>query len=105
MSMNKSSSEDNGDRVIPLRSNRTSRPPAPAPADDDLRRFEQEGAESPEAYRHRMKVNLAALAFVLVLIGAAVWMADAMFTMRKNQDCVLTGRRTCATVDYIPQAR
>jgi len=109
--MNKSSSNNQDGRVIPLRGNRAPRPTAPSPAqspvqaDDDLRRFEQQGAESSDAYRHRMKVNLAAFAFVLVLIGAAIWLADAMFTMRKNQDCVLTGRRTCANVDYTPQAR
>jgi hypothetical protein len=107
MSMNKSSSGHDDDRVVPLRRSQAPHPPAPspAPADDDLRRFEQEDAESAEAYRHRMKVNLAAFAFVLVLIGAAFWMADAIFTMRKNQDCVLTGRRSCAPVDYTPQAR
>jgi hypothetical protein len=105
MSMNKSSSEHDDHRVVPLRRNAVERPPTPAPADDDLRRYEQNVEESPEAYRHRMKINLAAFAFVLVLVGAAVWMADAIFTMRKNQDCVLTGRRGCATVDYTPQQR
>jgi hypothetical protein len=105
MPMSQSSSKQDGGRVIPLRGSQRPHPPAPVPADDDLRQFEQQGAESPEAYRHRMKVNLAAFAFIAILIGAAIWMADAMLTMRKNQDCVLTGRQSCAAVDYTPQAR
>ena len=50
-------------------------------------------------YRHRMMVNLAALAFIIVLAIAGVWLAMQIIQMRKNQDCILSGRRNCAPID------
>jgi hypothetical protein len=46
-----------------------------------------------------MIVNTAVFVFVVGLIGAALWLADTMATMRKNQDCVLSGRRGCTPVE------
>jgi hypothetical protein len=46
-----------------------------------------------------MIVNVAAFAVVAALIGAGLWLADTMATMRKNQDCVLSGRRGCTPVE------
>jgi hypothetical protein len=77
--------------------------PAPAPEDKDLRAFEKSG--EPDDYRHRMMANLAGFAVVLVLIGAGLWLADTMASMRKNQDCVLSGRRGCTPVDVTVQPR
>jgi hypothetical protein len=51
-----------------------------------------------------MIVNTAAFLFVLALIGAGFWLADTMATMRKNQDCVLSGRRGCTPVE-VPKDR
>jgi len=56
-------------------------------------------SEGPDDYRHRMIVNVAAFAFVIGLIGAGLWLADTMAQMRKNQDCVLSGRRGCTPVE------
>jgi hypothetical protein len=56
--------------------------------------------EAPEDYRHRMVVNAAALLFVVALIGVAIWLADSISDMRRNQDCVLSGRRGCTPVEY-----
>jgi len=56
-------------------------------------------SEGPDDYRHRMIVNVAAFAFVIGLIGAGLWLADTMALMRKNQDCVLSGRRGCTPVE------
>ena len=46
-----------------------------------------------------MVVNLAALAFTIVLALAGVWLALQIADMRKNQDCLLSGRRNCAPID------
>ena len=46
-----------------------------------------------------MMVNAVAFVFVIALIGAGLWLADTMAQMRRNQDCVLTGRRGCTPVD------
>ena len=47
-----------------------------------------------------MAVNAAAGLFVLVLIGVALWLANSIADMRRNQDCVLSGRRGCTPVEY-----
>jgi hypothetical protein len=47
-----------------------------------------------------MTVNIAAFAVVLALIGVGIWLADTMAQMRKNQDCVLSGRRGCTPVEF-----
>jgi hypothetical protein len=55
--------------------------------------------ENPDDYRHRMVVNVVAFVFVIGLIAAGLWLADTMAAMRKNQDCVLSGRRGCTPVE------
>lgn len=67
------------------------------PRDDDLARFER-GSETDD-YRQRMITNVIAFVFIVALIGAGLWLADTMASMRKNQDCVLSGRRNCAPVE------
>ncbi len=90
------SSEDDS-RVVNFRS-RTPvvRPPA-APPVEDLAKYER--GEGPDDYRHRMIVNVAAFLAVVALIGVGIWLADTMAAMRKNQDCVLSGRRGCSPVE------
>lgn len=94
-----SSSSDNEPRVVKF-SGGGARAPTPAAVPspvDDLAKFER--GEGTDDYRHRMTVNIAAFVFVLALIGAGLWLADTMAQMRKNQDCVLSGRRGCAPVE------
>jgi hypothetical protein len=64
----------------------------------DLGRYEG-GAADDDDYRHRMLVNLAALAFTIMLATAGAWLAVTIADMRKNQDCVLSGRRNCTPID------
>lgn len=72
---------------------------APAgPPVADLGKYERAGER--DDYRHRMMVNAVAFAFVLVLIGAGYWLADALARMQRNQDCVLSGRRGCTPVEF-----
>ena len=56
-------------------------------------------------YRQRMINNVLALVFCVLLVGAGVWLADRIAEMRKNQDCVLSGRRNCANVNVPPANR
>ena len=74
-------------------------PPISAPV-EDLSKYQR--SESPDDYRHRMTVNALGFLFVIVLIGAGLWLADTMARMRKNEDCMLSGRRSCAPVEYLP---
>lgn len=77
----------------PLRSAHGSSPPVV----EDLTKYERDGAA--DDYRHRMIVNAIAFVFVIGLIAAGLWLADTMAAMRKNQDCVLSGRRGCTPVE------
>jgi hypothetical protein len=74
-----------------------------SPPVEDLQQFER--TDEPDDYRHRMLTNVAAAAFTLLLMFAGLWLADALSAMRKNQDCVLSGRRGCTPVDAPVQPR
>jgi len=104
MTSDESSSSDGERRVVRFRRNpAAARGPVTGPAPvDDLAKY-QRGAEADD-YRHRMMVNVAAFVFVIALIGAGLWLADTMAQMRRNQDCVLSGRRGCTPVE-VPKGR
>jgi hypothetical protein len=80
------------------------RKPPPRPEPDKLSAYGR-SPEPPEEYRQRMLVNGAVFLVVLALIGAALWLADSMATMRRNQDCVLSGRIGCTPVEAPPGQR
>jgi hypothetical protein len=94
---NSSSSAKDGPRVVNFRRNNAGTRPPPAAPVADLAKYEQ--GESSDDYRHRMIVNVTVFVFVVGLIGAGIWLADTMAAMRKNQDCVLSGRRGCTPVE------
>ena len=92
-------SSDEEPRVVNFRRgpNGTRQPVVSPPPVADLAKYERDGG--PDDYRHRMIVNVVAFLFVIALIGAGLWLADTMAKMRKNQDCVLSGRRGCTPVE------
>ena len=63
---------------------------------------EKYAVAEPDNYRQRMINNGLAFAFVLLLVAVGVWLADTIAEMRRNQDCVLSGRRNCAQVNVPP---
>jgi hypothetical protein len=108
-SATRSSGADDEHRVVPFRPRKTARvghspnrPPRPddAPASPvrDLAQYESENGHE-DNYRHRMMVNVAALLVTAGLALAGVWLALQIADMRKNQDCVLSGRRNCMPID------
>ena len=72
------------------------------PAARDLSRYERLRGESDD-FRHRMLANVAALAFTVALTAIGIWLAMSIADLRKNQDCVLMGRRDCARISAIPR--
>ena len=64
---------------------------------DDLSHY-QRSRDEPDDFRHRMLANTAALAFTVALTGIGIWLAMSIADLRKNQDCVLMGRRDCAHI-------
>jgi hypothetical protein len=99
MTSDGSSPSDDEDRVVSFRRGPAGKrtPAAGPPPVEDLAKYERD--EGPDDYRHRMIVNVAAFVFVIALIGAGLWLADTMAKMRRNQDCVLSGRRGCTPVE------
>ena len=70
---------------------------------EDLGKYE--GNDAPDDFRHRMLMNIAVLVATIMLVAAGVWIANSMAQMRKNQDCVLTGRPGCTPVEAPVQPR
>jgi hypothetical protein len=54
--------------------------------------------EHPVSERDRTLTHLAILAVIVVLIGAGVWMANAILEVRRIQDCAMAGRRNCERI-------
>jgi hypothetical protein len=102
--------QDRG-RVLPFRRRGGTRPfrwsrrgsdaEIDVPLVDDLSKYEQTDVE--DDYRHRMVVNLLALAFTTMLVLAGVWLAGQIAEIRKNQDCVLSGQRNCNPIEVPAQ--
>jgi hypothetical protein len=108
MTPDRSRASDDDRRVVPFRPRHASargggwrwplRSPRPsAPPVEGLAKYE--GGEPDDDYRHRMAVNLAALVVTVLLMLAGIWLVMQLAELRKNQDCVLTGRRNCAPIE------
>jgi hypothetical protein len=103
----KSTHSENDARVVRFRRRAGGvSPPIARPGGgaDDLSPYAR-SPEDPAEYRRRQAVNAAVFLFVVLLIGAAIWLADTLADMRRNQDCVLSGRRGCTPVEYDRTAR
>jgi hypothetical protein len=108
-------SDDEEHRVLKFRPRTLAHPPGqradplhPAHQDDakaepnDLSRYERDRDE-PDDFRHRMLANLAAFAFTVALIAIGIWLAMSIADLRRTQDCVLMGRRDCASISTLPR--
>ena len=89
--INHGSSPGGEHRVLQFRRGR--RPQPAMPQGDDLAKYTQ--TAGPDDYWHRMLVNAAAFVFVAALVAAGLWLASAMADLRRNEDCVLSGRLNC----------
>jgi hypothetical protein len=93
--------EEEKGRILPFRRPGAQRPVVPPPPPvEDVGKYAV--SEEPDNYRQRMINNGLALAFCLVLVVIGVWLATSIAEMRRNQDCVLSGRRNCANVIVPP---
>lgn len=93
--------ENERGQVLPFRRRGPSRPQAERPGVDKspvegVGKYAQN--QEPDNYRQRMINNGLAFGFCVLLVVIGVWLATTIAEMRKNQDCVLSGRRNCANV-------
>jgi hypothetical protein len=86
-------------QVLPFRRRGTAVRHRHGPPVEGLGKYEG-GGEVEDNYRHRMMVNVAAFLVTVVLSIAGGWLAIQIADMRKNQDCVLSGRRNCTPIDF-----
>ncbi|MTW15415.1 hypothetical protein GJ689_04240 [Rhodoplanes serenus] len=70
-------------------------PPVP-----DLGRYGH--GDEPDDERRRLVANLLAAMLLAALTAAGLWIASTMADLRKDQDCVLSGRRNCAGLPAAP---
>ena len=100
VAVNRTTPRETEGRVLPFRPRGAlfARPVPRPPAVPDLEKYER-APDEPDDFRHRMLMNGLGLAITVALVGAGIWIADVMAQMRKDQDCVLTGRSGCTHVD------
>jgi hypothetical protein len=93
---------DDRGRILPFQRRGQTRPHVPSAGVpvEDVGKYAR--SDEPDNYRQRMINNGLALAFCLVLITIGVWLANTIAEMRRNQDCVLSGRRNCAQLNVPP---
>ena len=97
---------DPGNRVVRFRPRGSQQPVQQPPSPvEDLAKYERSATEGDDDYRHRMLMNGIAALAVIVLVVAGWWIADTMAQMRKDQDCVLSGRRGCTPVNVPVEPR
>jgi len=93
--------EEEKGRILPFRRRGAPQPPVVPPSPvEDVGKYAV--SEEPDNYRQRMINNGLAFAFCLLLVAIGVWLATSIAEMRRNQDCVLSGRRNCANVTVPP---
>ena len=104
--VNRPSPRETEGQVLPFRPRGAlfARPVPRPPTVPDLEKYERVPDEADD-FRHRMLMNGLGLVVTVALVGAGIWIADVMAHMRKDQDCVLTGRAGCTHVDVPAQTR
>ena len=55
--------------------------------------------QEPESASDRRLGNIIIVVGLVALLGIAWWLADALYTARKADDCIASGRRNCSPID------
>jgi hypothetical protein len=55
--------------------------------------------DDTEDEHDRRVSNVVLLVFFAAVVGAGIWLVNAMIDHRKLDDCVAQGRRNCAPID------
>jgi hypothetical protein len=92
--------QDERGRILPFRRQGPKRASPPIAPVEDVGKYAQ--TEEPDNYRQRMINNGLAFAFCILLVAIGIWLATTIAEMRRNQDCVLSGRRGCTPVVVPP---
>jgi hypothetical protein len=88
--------DDERGRILPFRRGQSRVPPPEENA--PVEGLEKYARSEPDDYRQRMINNGLGLLACILLVAGGIWIANTMAEMRRNQDCVLSGRRNCAPI-------
>ncbi len=61
--------------------------------------------QEPESASDRRLGNIIIAVGLVALLGIAWWLADALYTARKADDCLSSGRRNCTPIDVPARQR
>ena len=90
-------------RILPFRRRgKTHSTPGPTSTDEPIEGVDKYAVSEPDNYRQRMINNGLAFVACVVLAAIGIWLATSIAEMRRNQDCVLSGRRNCAQLNVPP---
>jgi len=64
-------------------------------ADDDL----EKPQTAEEEARDRRAANIFLLVAAVVVVGAGIWLGNALVAARKADECMSTGRRNCYPIE------
>jgi hypothetical protein len=51
----------------------------------------------------RRLANIVLVVGFVVLVGGGIWLANAMVTAKKADDCLASGRRNCFPIEVAPR--
>jgi hypothetical protein len=54
--------------------------------------------DRPETPGERRLANLLLVGIILLIVGAAFWLGNALLDARRMDDCIASGRRNCAPI-------
>jgi hypothetical protein len=54
--------------------------------------------DQPETESERRLINIMIVGFILFVIGAGLWLGDALLEARRMDECMSSGRRNCAPI-------
>jgi hypothetical protein len=55
--------------------------------------------DAPESDGERAWTNIVIVGFIVFVIGAGLWLVDALLAARKTDECMSSGRRNCSPID------
>jgi hypothetical protein len=56
-----------------------------------------------ESESDRRLANIVLAVGFVVLVGAGIWLANAMIDARKADECISSGRRNCVPIQVLPR--
>jgi len=78
-------------------------PPSNRPPNDQSQSSRvSDHRDRPETERERRLINVLIVGFILFVLGAGLWLGDALLESRRMDDCMSSGRRNCAPITVPP---